>query len=756
MPTANEVFEAWSKSVSDFFSNDNPGLIIPPYQRAYSWDLEQLESLVSDAIEGVRYCYLGSNLDKNNKMTYIGTIIVANGYDSARQYGFQNPPGYCLLIIDGQQRLTSISIIAICLAKVLSIGLSKVQHLSQSDIALLQFENTANKQLNRLLAVLRINNRPFVRLIRLANDMWQEPVSEYRSTIAAVTNQFITAFDDGTLDKFKARRPGNGGRSFEFKRIEELSMVLYSFLIGGESRSKIFEDLPSYVDITNAVDTNSMLFESSQNFYFDQSNKSATDNEFIKNFSRLLVFTQYYLTRVSFTRVKGLSEDSAFDIFDSLNTTGEPLNAYETLKPQILRQIPQNLLPTAPESIIFEEIESIAQHERKTVKARQKLYNDAIILFALSDQGEKLGRVLSEQTKYLRIVSRLQERKARETSIVFLKECLELTSNFSLAGTYFPQRFYNLLDPDAKLCLEFLKQIKHTIALAPIACAYHLSNRELLKIDDLSKIVRALGAFAVLWRAARGGTAGIDGVFRDLMTGIRNFSSLSPLKRSGLTDINVDQFKTELRERLFKHRSSGYPKLDDKFGWLSSAKSQPLGRQQHVAKFLLLSAQHDAIASQTSPGLIEKGVDGVSRALTLEHFKSDDSYTIEHICPQSYRGGGWSESFSNDPVSIEHIGNLVLLPLPQNNIASNRPWPVKRQFYRALSRRSINEKEIEIRHDLLAFLTSDSISKIRSANYFSPLESVAAYQGEWDVNLVQRRSECLLSLAFDKLYSWLN
>ena len=52
---------------------------------------------------------------------------------------------------------------------------------------------------------------------------------------------------------------------------------------------------------------------------------------------RIILFSYYLMKSVILTRVETRNEDSAFDIFDSLNTTGQPLTALETFKPRVIR-----------------------------------------------------------------------------------------------------------------------------------------------------------------------------------------------------------------------------------------------------------------------------------------------------------------------------------------------------------------------------------------------------------------------------------
>ncbi|GAA7214878.1 hypothetical protein HpCK22_11240 [Helicobacter pylori] len=86
-----------------FEENQNNQFVIPIYQRLYSWEKEQCEQLWDDIIK------IGGN-DKANGH-FIGSILyVLDG----------NTPSSPLLIIDGQQRLTTITLLLIALKDHLS------------------------------------------------------------------------------------------------------------------------------------------------------------------------------------------------------------------------------------------------------------------------------------------------------------------------------------------------------------------------------------------------------------------------------------------------------------------------------------------------------------------------------------------------------------------------------------------------------------------------------------------------------------
>lgn len=74
MEPIRSIFDADSECLYDFVSKNGRGLYIPPYQRDYAWDKENIKRLVDDTIQG-----LSSFLSKpEQSVTFIGTIITMN------------------------------------------------------------------------------------------------------------------------------------------------------------------------------------------------------------------------------------------------------------------------------------------------------------------------------------------------------------------------------------------------------------------------------------------------------------------------------------------------------------------------------------------------------------------------------------------------------------------------------------------------------------------------------------------------------
>lgn len=110
--------DACATTLLGFFEeNQNNQFVIPIYQRVYSWEKEQCEQLWDDIIK------IGGN-DKMNGH-FIGSILyVLDG----------NTPSSPLLIIDGQQRLTTITLLCIALRNHSSDEVKILEKFSRKEI----------------------------------------------------------------------------------------------------------------------------------------------------------------------------------------------------------------------------------------------------------------------------------------------------------------------------------------------------------------------------------------------------------------------------------------------------------------------------------------------------------------------------------------------------------------------------------------------------------------------------------------------
>ena len=78
-----------------------------------------------------------------------------------------------------------------------------------------------------------------------------------------------------------------------------------------------------------------------------------------------------------------------------------------------------------------------------------------------------------------------------------------------------------LHDPEAAFCFEAMRALRHDITVGPLARFYDAANGVEGSATTLryEGAIKAMTAFSMMWRAAKGGTANIDGRYRALMSG---------------------------------------------------------------------------------------------------------------------------------------------------------------------------------------------------------------------------------------------
>ncbi|MGL2836466.1 GmrSD restriction endonuclease domain-containing protein [Helicobacter pylori] len=125
--------DAGATTLLGFFEeNQNNQFVIPIYQRLYSWGKKQCKQLWDDVIK------IGGN-DKMNRH-FIGSILyVLDG----------NTPSSPLLIIDGQQRLTTITLLCIALRNHLS---DEVKREEIEDLYLINGDKNGDKKFRLILS----------------------------------------------------------------------------------------------------------------------------------------------------------------------------------------------------------------------------------------------------------------------------------------------------------------------------------------------------------------------------------------------------------------------------------------------------------------------------------------------------------------------------------------------------------------------------------------------------------------------------
>jgi hypothetical protein len=476
---------------------------------------------------------------------------------------------------------------------------------------------------------------------------------------------------------------------------------------------------------------------------------------------RIVLFSSYFTQNVALTRVKAEEEKYAFDIFDALNTTGEPLTAIETFKPRVIQfeDSHSGQYIGSPSYESFEVIESYTDRFEDPGK-RQGATKDLIISFSLYVAGEKRSKHLNEQRRFLRSAFDQLPSEDPVPKRRFIRGLADV-AQYSLeywedGGIQAKSAF----ESEFAVCLKYLKDLKTSLTI-PVLARYFKDGERRGNLEDFYSATHALTAFVFLRRAATGNTKGIDSDLRRLMSKgpPGNASKGLPL-RTGLDATNelpsVDEFKVYLRRYLAQPRIG----VEDKETWLKHMSSQPLGdKSKPTCRFMLLAAAHNARPDPNNPGLLTRKNVRASHELKYLDYGSwvrSDLKTVEHIAPDSNPGSGWDKRIYQQPFLKHTVGNLVLLPSEENSSVGNAAWKKKKTFYQAFAATKKDEVERRISQAKQAGLQFKKTTekRIREGAHL-PIVDTVSLVDEWTRDVIEARSRNLGSLAWDRVASWL-
>ena len=462
------------------------------------------------------------------------------------------------------------------------------------------------------------------------------------------------------------------------------------------------------------------------------------------------------------TRVEAQNQADAFDIFDALNTTGEPLTALETCKPLIIQfEDDREGYLGSQSKEDWESMESTLA-EAYSEPAKQQLETKQMLTsFALYFDGHKLQLDLTNQRRYLR--DRFRQAATLNTDFArgfvrSLNEMAEFRSQY-WDKTAIDGLGVSAVGPEEsdslKLCLRFIADMNTSLAI-PILVRYWSEYGE---EQSFLSATRAVTAFLALRRSVTGGTARIDSDFRGLM-GNKPKSGGDPLcigPQKSNQILSIESLRKELREFLREPRIG----VKDKESWMAKAKDIEFGLQapRPLCRFLLLAAAHNARPDKSHPGLLTDS--DVVEGADLDFFNhrnwvGQKYATVEHIAPVTDPSHGWERRIYTRAATRQLIGNLLLLPEKENQSIGNSGWQKKKTFYAALAEQSKSERValIEATKSQGYRFGKKTQTLLQSQERLGMLDHLTNVE-HWTAALIERRTKNILELAWDEISPWL-
>ncbi len=766
------IFKATAKSSWTFLVENGQGCYIPAYQRPYSWDSDNAARLFDDAIHGLEML-----LQREDSVTFLGTLITIHdtNYNTVQPIFRDEMAQKVMTVIDGQQRISTFIMINIAFHDYISVLSSKF--LEKPDPAFRWISDQAKQWMPNLRDTFLLDMRTgdgnyqfYPRIIRAYEDVWSKRSNQakYGSPIARLIWDYHCHFAEGSKGEFTYSPKDSQGRQ---AKTHSAVVEMFKFLKSKMRRILIDREKEvSFPDIQEIIQKKKFCeaiwgYEVPQDVveYIRDKQTDKNYDSFCALF-RALVMSRYMSNRMAFTIVTTHSEDDAFDMFEALNTTGEPLTAYETFKPKVIEAEKLASFETSPSKKSLDAIEHYLERFQKA-EQKQRATSEMLVPFASAESGYKLPKRLNDQRRYLRdqydrLQQDIEEKRKFVSRLSSMSQIMDKAwDTESISSIDFAPLV--IADEEVKFAFAALRRLKHHITIAPIsrfydyALSFQDQAGQAKASIEFGEAIKATVAFSMLWRGAHGGTENIDTIYRDLMrVGVAelNINPLCARPERGVGVVSLSNYKRALRHRLFE------AKISDRDSWAEAASRIEIYRHsKDVARFLILCACHDSVPDRDAPGLIKRGRPGINRMIDISILDKDDFFSIEHIAPQN-QSQEWDPTISEEPGCVHSLGNLILLPQDVNSYLSNRDWSKKKAIYTLLA--SEDPEEFNLRVEELSksgFALSKNADEIlRNANHLSMCKSISTFDSAWNVGLIKSRSIRIAQLAWDVLWPWLS
>ena len=555
-----------NRSVLDFLNQSGQGLYIPLYQRDYSWDTDNIEQLLEDLSRGIQRIALGEVTDDSKEIRFLGTIItvVESNRNNIYPVEIQAVPPRIEKLIDGQQRVSTIALMATLLVKRLTEIKTKVKPTNEIYEQVIEICDTwIDQKLCKVFSFDLGRGKPSLKpkIVRGAKDYWTRENSEndaYKSELANYLGRFIKAYCDKTSFPCLTKEGSKNSLLYQNgRRIE--AWLKKTVAVAHEGNT---DDFASAENILNKFSQDQLWDYDRPELeeivrQLDYNNKKG-NSYILSELVQTLAVCHYLLDRCCFTIIQPTDDDWAFDMFQSLNATGTPLTAIETFKPTVVNTIdnlPNKQFKDSISDIYFKKLE-VFLSEATTAQQKNKRTNDYLTSFFIAYDGRTMSTHFSYQRKVLNEVYSAFDSLEQKESFVkrmgnyaeFYKEWLSYdgknNAKFHLVGDAYESDLASML-------ILFLKSSKHKMAITVLGSMYNLIQENNLEngAELFIESVKLIAAYYFIWRSAYP-NAGLDTTYRDFFK--NNTFSIDSLR---------SYIRSILAKKRLKIRMDGRPWL---------------------------------------------------------------------------------------------------------------------------------------------------------------------------------------------------
>ena len=769
MKKIEDLFRAQAASPTETTGlfNGAVGFRVPEYQRPYDWARDNISRLFSDCLNGFHRLGTSGNADA---FTFLGTLILVKEEKQEPTFG-----GVSVAIVDGQQRLTTLTLLACALVERMTLLSKNIDDFPLSvpvrDWLRAEVDDWIRELTECAIGSQKLKGNktyPFPRIIRMGDQRGKSAAeSEYRSALG----KFLHGFGDyANGDDIEFNPPALGAGSEALKLGENFGLIRE--LIKNLNVSEWYETAECSLVPFDWISRSGyrVMFERLGDSFHSDADQSSAISEVTKataaqELVRTLLFAAYFSRCIVLTRVITDDESAAFDIFDALNSTGEPLTAIETLKPRVIQYENGNGgYAGSLSDDQFTRLKRFIDETYPETSAKQSETKALIISFGLLIEGQKLAENLSAQRNFLRTRYDRAAALSRENAQRFVTQIADVAEvrkqYWTASGIETLANFHDQtrLDEIQQL-VAFLNATKSNLVL-PIIARYWRPDLKQAGDETFLQVVRAITAFLVLRRAATGTTASIDSDFRSVMAPIGSGTNKFGLNAGVDTKnplLEISALRTAFRTLLSKSKA----KISDREKWINQAIDNPIYQQsREIARFMILVAADGAEPSVTELGCWNKiGVKASDndRYLDFKTWRSLNYATVEHVAPDSEQHGDWDQGIYKNSIIRHTLGNLCLLPAKENGAIGNSSWSKKRLFYRALTEKNVAGQQARIEEALAQGMKfSNSTLKILQDAKRLPLLDPLATVDNWTIDTINARGRNIAGLVWDRLWPWLS
>lgn len=730
-----DAFESDVFNTLDLCKAEVNNFVIPPYQRYYTWSKDNIEKLLEDLYQCININKIRCNSEYRPIICFLGTIIVVKFRVKEKPEFINqeqgNKPESLDCIIDGQQRITTIQLIATVLYERLKFIKECLENQKASSLL-----TSLISDINSLLISLKditSNQNVFgdsytmkyvPKLIRVPDDYFdmRKCKSEYNSIVGG----YLATYTDLFFNKDNSQN--NSIRSSNFKKYKLKALKVFSekqdknkeqkkllcealdvidkfilnFCLSAEGIEDPKDDFSSpglsaeqiyeLINSDQLIDKSDYLEDVDKSMFISELN---TTDHIAHIAFEMIILTKCFLYNLAFTYVVATNEDYAFSMFDSLNTSGELLTAYETYKAKVI-----NRTKNYSNSLTNKYFNAIDNYLNKSNKENKKnATNNLLISFARETDGTRVGKNLNDQRLFLNTLlsddAKEQENYVKELYVasIFWKEIWEFNQSESQILHF---KICNIeknidsediaFDANTSLCIAMLVKAKHTIVAAPIIrflsfCYDAVGTNEFKnKVNTLQSAIRTIAAFSCIYRISTGKTEGIDLVYKNLFVNSKSLNSVEGICWKNCSNSSTSSsILVGITERLMSNLKTN--KMYPLNLWQNKGCSIPTYKYAAPFAVFILICYWSIKQNQ--------GIDVAKLSINPELIKflvnDEIDLTIEHIAPQtqpsSFTTSSWDRDIYNDNNVQHNLGNLLIVDRGINSILGNSDPATKVALY---------------------------------------------------------------------------